>query len=158
MFWTVPLQMTLELYDNIMYVLKALYQDIRATCYYFWINRIMWETNWLFCTSQYPHDVDIASSLADRGYSGRQARASGVIVMSQKKKKKNNMQSMYTDVPIFLAQKNVTVSIFSRYMLIQCLWGTLCTLSLLTQSKEPLDCPMANKSNWLSCWRTVTIG
>ena len=61
------------------------------------------ETNWLFCTSQYPRDVDFASSLADRGCSARQVRASGVIATSQKK---HNMRSMYTDVPIFLAQKN----------------------------------------------------
>ena len=54
----------------------------------------------------------------DHGCSARpagQAWVSGVIMMPQN----HNVQNAYTDVPIFLAQKNVTVSIFIRYMLIQ---------------------------------------
>ena len=57
----------------------------------------------------------------DRGCSARpayQAWVSGVIATSQN----HNMRSAYTDVPIFLAQKNtknVTKHLFIRYMLIQ---------------------------------------
>ena len=62
----------------------------------------------------------------DRGRSATstcQAWGSGVIATSQNR----NTRSAYTDVPIFLAQKNiykkrhVMVFIFIRYMLIQCL-------------------------------------
>ena len=58
----------------------------------------------------------IAGAMLDQPAS--QAQASGVFVMSQN----CNMQSMYTDVPIFLAQKNtknVTEHhvFFSNYML-----------------------------------------
>ena len=55
-----------------------------------------------------PTDAQLQSDLTsthNRGCSDRpasQARVSGVIAMSQNR----NMRSAYTDIPIFLAQKN----------------------------------------------------
>ena len=74
--------------------------------------------------------------------SASHARASGVIAKSQNR----NMRSAYTDVPIFLAQKNtkkiknqkkkkpsldVMASIVSRYMLSQTLYGILRLTSVI---------------------------
>ena len=127
--------------------LKALYQDIRAMWCHVLISagKYCWNpqlSNWLSLThlmmaemkakyrKEKQTDTSAPLSILTMLISLTLSPIVGVVldrhrlVEWSRRHKKHTMRSMYTDIPIFLAQKNtlnVTVSIFIRYTLIQCL-------------------------------------